>query len=201
MDIEGNKPDKLLTVREAAQLLRLGHVTVYRLAQRRKIPAVKVGGSWRFNRGMLEEWLMGGGSGATRRILVVDDDPDLRRMLQHVLTLRGQPPMLAGSAHEAQVLLRETMFDLVFLDVILPDGSGADVFRALRAVDSGALVVLMTGFPDHPAVAEALALGPVMLVRKPFGAREVDDVLRITARQAGPATLPMSRTRALRDFA
>lgn len=193
---ESNAPGKLLTVREAAQLLRLGEVTVYRLAQRHKIPAVKVGGSWRFNRGLLEDWLMAGGSGAARRILVVDDDPDLRRMLQHILTLRGQPPMLAGSSREAQVVLRETTFDLVFLDVILPDGSGADVFRAIRAADSSALVVLMTGFPDHPAVAEALSLGPVMLMRKPFGAREIDDVLRTTARQGIPVALPGARTRA-----
>lgn len=193
---ESNASEKLLTVREAAQLLRLGEVTVYRLAQRRKIPAVKVGGSWRFNRGMLEEWLMGGGSGAARRIMVVDDDPDLGRMLQHVLSLRGQPPMLAGSVREAQVLLREATFDLVFLDVILPDGSGADVFRAIRATDPNALVVLMTGFPDHPAVAEALSLGPVMLMRKPFGAREIDDVLRTTARQGIPVALPVARTRA-----
>lgn len=191
MDTKG----QLLTVREAAQLLRLGDVTLYRLAQRRKIPAVKVGGSWRFSRGMLEEWLLGGGSGAARRILVVDDDADLRRMLLHIFTLRGQPPMLAGTASEAQVLIREGTFDLVFLDVILPDGTAADVFRALRAADPGALVVLMTGFPDHPAVAEALALGPVMLMRKPFGVPEVDDVLRITARQAGPAAIPVGRTR------
>lgn len=193
---ESNAPEKLLTVREAAQLLRLGEVTVYRLAQRRKIPAVKVGGSWRFNLTILKEWLMAGGSGAARRILVVDDDPDLRRMLQHILTLRGQPPMLAGSVREAQVLLHEATFDLVFLDVILPDGSGADVFRAIRAADPSALVVLMTGFPDHPAVAEALSLGPVMLMRKPFGAREIDDVLRTTARQGIPVALPVARTRA-----
>lgn len=184
-DISG----RLLTVREAAQLLQVGEVTVYRLAQRRKIPAVKVGGSWRFRRDQLDKWLLAGGSGATRRVLVVDDDPDLRRMLEHIFTLRGQPVSLAGSVREAQVLLRESAFDLVFLDIILPDGTGTDVFRALRAVDAGALVVLMTGFPDHPAVAEALTLGPVMLMRKPFGTREVDEVLRITARQASPALL------------
>ncbi|MFB3820032.1 MAG: response regulator [Candidatus Methylomirabilales bacterium] len=180
----------LLTVREAARLLRLGEITVYRLAQRRKIPAVKVGGSWRFSRSLLEQWLMRGGSGAARRILVVDDDPGLRRTLEEVLAVHGQPTALAGSVREAQALLKEGSFDLVFLDVILPDGTGADVFRALRAIDPAALVVLMTGFPDHPAVAEALALGPVMLMRKPFGFREVDDVLRITARQGGSPAVP-----------
>ncbi len=195
MGTETVATEKLLTVREAASLLRLREITVYRLAQRGKIPAVKVGGSWRFSRDRLDEWLMGGGSGAARRILVVDDDPALRRTLQHVLTLHGQPPTLAGSVREAQVLLKESIFDLVFLDVILPDGSGADVFRTLRAADPAALVVLMTGFPDHPAVAEALGLGPIMLMRKPFGVREVDEVLRITARQAGPAGPPAARGR------
>lgn len=185
----------LLTVREAAQLLRLGQVTVYRLAQRRKIPAVKIGGSWRFSPGMLTEWLVAGGTGAARRILVVDDDPDLRRTMQHILNLRGQSARLAGSVSEAQLLLREATFDLAFLDVLLPDGSGTDVFRALRAADPSALVVLMTGFPDHPAVAEALALGPIMLMRKPFGVREVEDVLRISARQGVPASLPLGGER------
>jgi len=193
-DLSASK--NLLTVREAAQLLRVGEVTVYRLAQRRKLPALKIGGSWRFNRGLLEEWLRVGGSGAARRILVVDDDPDLRTTLQDVLSLRGHPPMLAGSVHEAQVLIREARFDLVFLDVILPDGSGADVFRAIRAADPGALVVLMTGFPDHPAVAEALSFGPVMLMRKPFGAQAIDDVLRVTGRQGTSASLPGVRIRA-----
>ena len=175
----------LLTVRDAARLLRLGEITVYRLAQRRKIPAVKVGGSWRFSRGLLEQWLLGGGSGSARRILVVDDDPELRLMLERVLSLHAEPPTLAASVREAQTLLGEASFDLAFLDIILPDGTGADVFRAIRATNPGALVVLMTGFPDHPAVAQALALGPVMLMRKPFGVREVDDVLRMTARQGG----------------
>lgn len=175
-------------------MLHLGEITVYRLAQRRKIPAVKVGGSWRFSRGLLEQWFLGGGSGAARRILVVDDDPDLRRTLQHILSLRGEPPTLAAGVREALVLLKKAAFDLAFIDIILQDGTGTDVFRALRTANPGALVVLMTGFPDHPAVAEALALGPVMLMRKPFGTREVDEVLRITARQGGPVAVPAART-------
>ena len=106
----------------------------------------------------------------------------------------GSRQRLAASVREAQVLLKEAAFDLAFLDIILPDGTGVDVFRALRTANPGALVVLMTGFPDHPAVAEALALGPVMLMQKPFGAREVDEVLRITARQGGPVAVPAART-------
>jgi excisionase family DNA binding protein len=194
MPTESLAAERLLTVREAAHMLRLAEITVYRLAQRQKIPAMKVGGSWRFSRALLEQWFLGGGSGAARRILVVDDNPDLRRTLQQILSLRGESPTLAASVREAQILLKEAAFDLAFLDIILPDGTGTDVFRALRTANPGALVVLMTGFPDHPAVAEALALGPVMLIQKPFGAREVDEVLRITARQGGPVAVPAART-------
>ncbi len=181
--------EKLLTVREAAKLLRLGEITVYRLVQRRQLPGFKVGGSWRFSRGLLDEWLRTGGAPVERRILVVDDDPNLRLTLQHMLALHGTPPTLAGSVREAEVFLREGTFDLVFLDVILPDGSGADVFRAIRDCDPATLVVLMTGFPDHAAVAEALTLGPIMLMRKPFGSREVEDVLSITAKRQAPPRL------------
>ena len=70
MPTESLAAERLLTVREAAHMLRLAEeITVYRLAQRQKIPAMKVGGGWRFSRALLEQWFLGGGSGAARRIL------------------------------------------------------------------------------------------------------------------------------------
>jgi len=50
-------PEKLLTVEEVAGYLKIDRITVYRMLTRRKIPAFKVGGQWRFKRKMIEGWL------------------------------------------------------------------------------------------------------------------------------------------------
>jgi len=51
-------PEKLLTVEEVAGYLKIDRITLYRMLARRKIPAVKVGGQWRFYRKMIDAWLM-----------------------------------------------------------------------------------------------------------------------------------------------
>ena len=51
--------EALMTTKEAAEYLRLNYMTVYKLAQRGKIPATKVGGSWRVKREILDQWLSG----------------------------------------------------------------------------------------------------------------------------------------------
>ena len=51
--------EALMTTKEAAEYLRLNYMTVYKLAQRGKIPATKVGGSWRVKRERLDQWLSG----------------------------------------------------------------------------------------------------------------------------------------------
>jgi len=57
MGREGEIMERLMTVKEVAKYLKLNHMTVYRYAQKRKIPAVKIGGSWRFKKSLLDEWL------------------------------------------------------------------------------------------------------------------------------------------------
>ncbi len=51
-------PEKLLTVEEVAGYLKIDRITVYRMLARKKIPAIKVGGQWRFYRKMIDAWLM-----------------------------------------------------------------------------------------------------------------------------------------------
>lgn len=68
------------------------------------------------------------------------------------------------------------------MDVLLPSTSSLEVFRTAKQVNSRATVVLMTGFPDHPVVAEAMALGPLVLLRKPFGIPQITEVLGMVFR-------------------
>ncbi len=175
--------EHLLTVKEAARYLHLKEVTIYRLAQRSKIPAVKVGGSWRFKKELLDEWIRRRARGSFRQILIVDDDPAIRAILTPILTAKGYQVSEASDGERAIEAVKKQRFDLILLDVILPGSSGLEVFKAIREQDSRALVVLITGYPDHAQVAEALALGPVMLMRKPFGVKELEDVLQMVFKE------------------
>lgn len=58
--MEVKEVDIIMTVAEVAEYLRLGEATVYRLAQDGEIPAVKVGRSWRFKKGLIDEWFRDG---------------------------------------------------------------------------------------------------------------------------------------------
>lgn len=66
--MEVKEVDIIMTVAEVAEYLRLGEATVYRLAQDGEIPAVKVGRSWRFKKGLIDEWFRAGGEAEEIRV-------------------------------------------------------------------------------------------------------------------------------------
>jgi putative nucleotidyltransferase with HDIG domain len=104
------------------------------------------------------------------RILVVDDQPDVRRLLETVLEVRGHACDAAGSIAEARDLMRRKRYDILFLDVYLGDGCG------LQLAGPGAeapLVAVITGGPDLALVVEALRRGAVDLIAKPFRVAEL----------------------------
>jgi len=174
--------EELLTLREAAKKLRVAEVTLYRLARQGRVPAVKVGGGWRFEPGVLDAWLAHGGGRREARVLVVDDDPILLDLVRGIVAGAGYAAVTAPDGDRAIELLKEEAADLVFLDVLLPSTSSIEVFRTARQVNPRVTVVLMTGFPDHPVVAEAMALGPLVLLRKPFGIPQVTEILGMVFR-------------------
>jgi excisionase family DNA binding protein len=174
--------EELLTLREAAKKLRVAEVTLYRLARQGRIPAVKVGGGWRFNPEALDAWLARGGGRREARVLVVDDDPVLLDLVSGIVAGAGYAAVTAPDGGRAIELLREEAADLVFLDVLLPSTSSLEVFQTAKQVNPRVTVVLMTGFPDHPVVAEAMALGPLVLLRKPFGIPQVTEILGMVFR-------------------
>jgi DNA-binding response OmpR family regulator len=122
------------------------------------------------------------------RVLIVDDEPSLRRTLERALGEMGCDVVSAGDAHLAYEVLHEADVDLVLLDLHLPQMSGDTLFLALvrrwpRLADR---VVLMTGdpFPEQDHWPPELRRCPLLL--KPFTL----DVLRATVRATleGPVT-------------
>jgi DNA-binding response OmpR family regulator len=92
------------------------------------------------------------------RVLLVDDDPDLVRLIQHVLKAQGYgPARQVGTGREALESLED--IDIVLLDQQLPDTSGLDVLEAIRTRPGAPAVVLVTGHGNESLVASALRRG------------------------------------------
>jgi len=112
-------------------------------------------------------------------ILVVDDDPEIRRLLGKYLEAQAFRALLAASRREMEERLRTAEVDLVVLDVLLPDGSGLDVCAALRERRPRIPVILLTALKEDVDRIIGLELGADDYLGKPFNPREL--VARIRA--------------------
>ena len=172
----------LMTAKEAAEYLKINYMTVYKLAQRGKIPATKVGGNWRFKKEILDEWIARQAAVARGVVLVVDDDPRVREVLEDVISAQGYRVVAVGSGEEALSEVERRHFDLIFLDLVLPGISGAEALAAIKERDKRAVVAIVTGYGDDPIAMEAMALGPLLLIRKPFKPDDIVEVLNVVIR-------------------
>lgn len=109
---------------------------------------------------------------ATHRVVVVDDDVDIRDLLVHVLEGAGHEVSSAETGTEALALIRETQPDLVTLDLSLPDMDGTEVCRSMREF-SDAYVVMITGRDAEIDRLVGLEMGADDYMAKPFSPREV----------------------------
>lgn len=104
----------------------------------------------------------------TGRILVVDDEPNICRLLSRYLTRLGYAVEMAMSVPEALALLRSDWFDLVITDLRLPGPSGLDLLIEVRARSPGTRTILMSAHADVHAASTAIARGVDQLIVKPF---------------------------------
>jgi two-component system response regulator RegX3 len=121
-----------------------------------------------------------------RTILLVEDEDSITEPLAAALAREGFDAHPARTAAEALELAPRLAPDLVLLDVMLPDGSGFDVLRALRR-DSRVPVVMLTARGDEADRIVGLELGADDYVVKPFSAREVAARIRAVLRRADEA--------------
>jgi two-component system KDP operon response regulator KdpE len=116
------------------------------------------------------------------RVLVVDDEPAIRRFLRASLSAQGYQVIEAQTAHGAIELFRRNTPDVVVLDLGLPDGDGLDIIRDLRESGSAAPIIVLTSRTDEAGKVRALDLGADDYVTKPFGVEEFLARLRAALR-------------------
>lgn len=108
-----------------------------------------------------------------KKILLVEDDPILGDGLQLFLELENFEVTWAKKLSEARAFEEENQFDLVILDLGLPDGSGMDFCKSLRQKGSSLSIIILTAQADEDSVVEGLTHGANDYVRKPFSNREL----------------------------
>ena len=105
---------------------------------------------------------------SSARILIVDDEPDIREMIGEILGDEGHDITLAGDAAQARERLREAMPDLILLDVWMPDTDGISLLREWRDADVlKCPVVMISGHGSVETAVEATRLGAFDFVEKP----------------------------------
>jgi two-component system phosphate regulon response regulator OmpR len=118
-------------------------------------------------------------SAHTPQILVVDDDPEIRKMLARYIEGQGFRVLLASSCGELRERIASNRIDLVVLDVMLPDRSGLDACRDLRAQRNTIPIILLTALQEDIDRIIGLEMGADDYLGKPFNPREL--VARIRA--------------------
>jgi two-component system response regulator PilR (NtrC family) len=113
------------------------------------------------------------------RILIVDDEPSMREMLRIVLRRDGYDVIVAENGKQAIEHLRREPVDLLLSDIRMPDVSGVDVLRAAKDLNRDVVAFMMTAFASTETAVEAMRLGAVDYLTKPFSM----DELRLKVRQ------------------
>ncbi len=164
-----------MTVNEVAEYLRMNPMTIYRLAQQGMIPASKILGCWRFQRSEIEQWLKSQ-EYQPSKVLVIDDEPTVGKMIQNVLG-RNNTIIVAENAQYALTILQREKFNLIFLDLKLPDMDGLALFKKIKEFESTIPVIVITGANDPRLIGNVVLEGAKFVLNKPFTMEEVQQML------------------------
>jgi two-component system KDP operon response regulator KdpE len=120
-------------------------------------------------------------------VLIVDDEPAIRRLLEAILSRAGYEVIAAEDAEGALAALASGGIDLALLDLGLPDKDGLEVIAAVRHMNSTIPIIVLTARHDTAEKIAALDLGADDYVTKPFDGDELQARLRSAMRRAGAA--------------
>jgi two-component system KDP operon response regulator KdpE len=119
---------------------------------------------------------------APLRVLVIDDEPAIRRFLRVSLAAQGYLVLEADSGESGYALLQRNTVDVVILDLGLPGVSGLDILKRLREGGSSVPVIVLSSRCDEGGKVAALDMGAVDYVTKPFGVDELLARIRAAVR-------------------
>jgi DNA-binding NtrC family response regulator len=111
------------------------------------------------------------------RILIVDDEAAVASLLADAIQLQGHTATVVHHGRDALALLDRTPHDAVFLDVLMPEMSGVEVLRAIRAAHPALPVIVITGHAKPEELDELRRLGVSEVIEKPFILNSLSEAL------------------------
>ena len=112
-----------------------------------------------------------------KRILVIDDEETVANAMKEVLGTFGYETVIHTTADAGEDAARCEDFDLIMVDLMMPDRNGVEVTRSILKDKPGSTILVITGHPHDPLAGEALEAGARSLVAKPFEIGKVIDFL------------------------
>ena len=187
----------LLTVKETSEYLRIPLPTVYYLVQRGKIPAIQIGGRYRIKKSALDHDILRQDEQGQPTVLVVDDDLGVQDLFRTFLKQTGFSRVVVGTATEAIKSLRKQKFDLLFLDLQLPDAPGDEVYQTAKQIDPDLNVIVITGYPDSEILDRILQVCPVTVLKKPLKIEQLYQTVKILGHNRPSRELEQQSSRLL----
>ena len=120
------------------------------------------------------------------KILVVDDEPDMREMLSGILLHKGHEVITAQNGREAIKIVKDDGLSIIFMDIKMPDMNGVEAYKEIKKTHTIAETVMMTGYAVEDLVKEAINEGAYACLKKPF---EIDDLLNVVEKITGRQNL------------
>src|SRR5689334_18845621 len=118
-------------------------------------------------------------------VLVVDDEQDIREYLQDFLGGEGYEVTTLADPTVAVERIRDEVFHLVVLDLMMPKVSGLDLLAQIRAVDDDIAVIILTGHPSLETASASIQHEVSAYIPKPFTAQEFRDIIARIAKKKG----------------
>ena len=118
-------------------------------------------------------------------VLVVDDDQDIREYLQDFLSAEGYDVTTLADPTLAVERIRDEVFHLVVLDLMMPKVSGLDLLAQIRAADDDIAVIILTGYPSLESGSASIQHDVSAYIQKPFTPQEFRDIITKIAKKKG----------------
>ena len=128
---------------------------------------------------------------AKNKILIVDDNPNIRKSLQVILQKEGFITRAVSSGEEVIEEVKKHSPDLILLDLALPGLSGIEVLKYIRTFEQEVIIVIITANPSFESAAEAIRCGAYDYIVKPY---DIDEAL-FTVKRAIEKKLSLTRSR------